>query len=1059
MTEASHQQALPKTLEEILIEEYAAIGVLGEILGPTGISNLRSKRLINASAKKVDRHIAQNSAIYREMLLERKGISDPAKLSSDDEKQILAAAELDTLFQLEETRPANLTREQILDEAPELVRKKAKRLAQRGFDGISGGEAELSPTSVEGRLERLKDPAMGLPSALCFSGGGIRSATFCLGIMQALAKHGLLKKFHYLSTVSGGGYIGSWLSAWIARSKDPDPVMDVEAQLAGGARDGVVEPPEITHLRSYGNYLSPRLGLFSPDTWILITVFVRNLLLVWTYLLPILAATLFLPKIIVQLVEIKPSTSFHTFAGLFAIAAGIFGFANVVSMRPFLGTFFRTPRWSTTAVWVAVRCISPLILMACGLTYWWYWFRVPEYHSAIRIPAWLGDSLFVSLFAAGVVFFAVGYGSSLLLKMAAHVFRIEAEAEGKYRDRTGWSFLLKEIVLGAFVPGALFGVGLYLVSNGLELVLDSVGSAFATRLVLVAGVPSILVVFALSATVGVGLASKLSDDMDREWLARAGAYSSVFVIGWMLVTAVVLFGYDGLKSILESNWNVSKTILAAVGGTSGLITLVFGFVGSSSANDQPEKSGKAAFAMWFAPQVAAPVFVVYLLILVSASTDWVLMKTAGVYYPYFGLNGIFSSVYQIPVSFNFWAVILLVLLASFFGWRININKFSFHAIYRERLIRAYLGASRIAARRDTANPFTDLDNDDNIRMNELIKGKPLHVVNMSLNITGSKVMKWRNRKAESFTATSLNCGSSTMNQGAGVFRPSEEYGFNEQVKRSITLGTAAAISGAAVNPSMGYYTSSKAVIALMAFFNVRLGWWLGNPGLVKSFSQRLIGSSRFTEFWKRASPRFAPVPLIYEAFGKLGNGSPYVNLSDGGHFENLGLYEMIVRRCRFVVVCDAGADKGGYFSDLGNAIHKIRVDQGVPIVFRQKLEPHRDRTCAVAEIKYSVADGTPESYNGVLIYIKPTITGDEPFDIFNYHKENQDFPHESTADQMYSETQFESYRLLGEEMMSKILSEGGEAKTKCADFKEITERAQNLIAMQTKRSREKDGSN
>ncbi len=220
----------------------------------------------------------------------------------------------------------------------------------------------------------------------------------------------------------------------------------------------------------------------------------------------------------------------------------------------------------------------------------------------------------------------------------------------------------------------------------------------------------------------------------------------------------------------------------------------------------------------------------------------------------------------------------MAIVAGIFGWRININKFSFHAIYRERLIRAYLGASRIKERESTANLFTDLDNDDNIPMSGLIKTKPLHVVNMSLNITGSKVMKWRNRKAESFTATSLYCGSSTMESGAGAFRPSSEYGFNEQVKRPITLGTAAAISGAAVNPNMGYYTSSKAVIALMAFFNVRLGWWLGNPGRVQSISQRLFRSVKFTDFWKRASPRFAPVPLLYEAFGKLGDNSPYVDL-------------------------------------------------------------------------------------------------------------------------------------------------------------------------------------
>src|SRR5213082_1758714 len=97
-------------------------------------------------------------------------------------------------------------------------------------------------------------------AALCISGGGIRSATFGLGVLQGLARCGLLGKFHYLSTVSGGGYIGSWLSAWIHRAKGG--LASVAAQLAlpsETARPNP-EPVEIQNLRSYSNYLTPRLG-------------------------------------------------------------------------------------------------------------------------------------------------------------------------------------------------------------------------------------------------------------------------------------------------------------------------------------------------------------------------------------------------------------------------------------------------------------------------------------------------------------------------------------------------------------------------------------------------------------------------------------------------------------------------------------------------------------------------------------------------------------------------------------------------------------------------------
>ena len=126
------------------------------------------------------------------------------------------------------------------------------------------------PSSVDPntRLKAIWKAVHELPekrSALCISGGGIRSATFGLGVLQGLARCGLLNKFHYLSTVSGGGYIGSWLSAWISRAG----LTRVTTQLAHQSENTRPnpEPLEIQNLRSYSNYLSPRLGFFSADSW------------------------------------------------------------------------------------------------------------------------------------------------------------------------------------------------------------------------------------------------------------------------------------------------------------------------------------------------------------------------------------------------------------------------------------------------------------------------------------------------------------------------------------------------------------------------------------------------------------------------------------------------------------------------------------------------------------------------------------------------------------------------------------------------------------------------
>jgi hypothetical protein len=154
-----------------------------------------------------------------------------------------------------------------------------------------------------------------------------------------------------------------------------------------------------------------------------------------------------------------------------------------------------------------------------------------------------------------------------------------------------------------------------------------------------------------------------------------------------------------------------------------------------------------------------------------------------------------------------------------------------------------------------------------------------------------------------------------------------------------------------------------------------------------------------------------------EAFGLTDNDSPYVYLSDGGHFENLGLYEMVLRRCHLIVVSDAGCDPDCHLEDLGNAIRKIRIDLGVPIdMDRFNIQSRKSgisgRHCAIGEIRYDHVDG-PHARRGLLIYIKPSVSGDEPRDVFNYTQTCPAFPHESTGDQWFSESQFESYRMLG----------------------------------------------
>jgi hypothetical protein len=304
------------------------------------------------------------------------------------------------------------------------------------------------------------------------------------------------------------------------------------------------------------------------------------------------------------------------------------------------------------------------------------------------------------------------------------------------------------------------------------------------------------------------------------------------------------------------------------------------------------------------------------------------------------------------------------------------------------------GASLQANRRILDEKFSDA-------IHPLTTPRPMHLVNVALNLVGGENLAWQERKAESFTFSPMHSGSFRLG-----YRDSSQYGG----RAGVSLGTAVTISGAAVSPNMGYH-SSAALAFLMTLFNVRLGWWLGNPG---PFGSRT---------WDQDGPQPALQPLLAEATGNTNDTFKYVYLSDGGHFENLGLYEMVLRRRHFIVVSDAASDPDFHFEDLGNAIRKIRMDLGVPIEFDKMCVYPRSQDvpgkyCAMAKIRYSAVDRNGQ--DGELLYIKPAFYMHEPKDVFNYAASSPEFPHESTGDQWFSESQFESYRILGSYALDQI---------------------------------------
>ncbi len=991
-------------------------------------------------------------------------------------------------------RPLSLA--QILVEETELLDgpfpddHPVKVLVAKNFDGTLDKEVlEELRRYIHGRHPKQ--------TGLCLSGGGIRSATFGLGVLQSLAKLQLLDKFDYLSTVSGGGYIGSWLTAWMHRHpRGLDGVVD---DLSHAPNTGAADAsPPVRWLRNYSNYLSPQLGFFSADSWTLLGIYLRNLTLNWMVLLPLLLVPLLGPRWIITFTQLNPDQSslpHWANPALCIVGLGLTVMALIYLhlCRPTLREYRQNNWWQTleTQAWFLRACLAPLILAVGCLTTAWAWFRNAG-GSVDQITlrhAILGGAL---LHTGSWLF------SALALK--------------RFKAMTRW--LLWE-TLAVAATGALGGF--FLRAALIRLPGDRMVADYSEWFTCLA-VPGVLSIFLLTATIFIGLASRFTEEQDREWWGRTGSWMLIVMIMWIGLSSIVIFG-PGLI-----HW-MTPQLAASVGGLSGLLTLILGFSSRTTAQQQEERSTATAFGD-LAVRAAAPLFMVCVLIALALGTSWQLDLFAhqygkhlndltdpkqtglGIWTDPWGHEQVLHNTPQWLLFRFTLTVLLLGLLMSVF---ININRFSLHAMYRNRLIRAYLGASRVQTERDrTFNPFTGFDNLDNPAMSDLRfdeirlarwfhaqetpqptmqslahylqlpnptidaqqtlrahltqdlrltpvrkrlseaaqrlrigpaclvrltalqlpdtpagqaaarwfadlfihrlhdqRPGPLHIINIALNLVRGDNLAWQQRKAQSFTMSPLHSGS--WNLG---YRRSEEYGANRYIGQPLSLGTALAISGAAASPNMGYHSSS-AVTFLLALFNIRLGWWLGNPGTAGA------------DTYRQASPTLSIRPLLAEAFGLTDACHPYVYLSDGGHFENLGLYEMVRRQCHCILVVDAGCDPRLAFEDFGNAIRKIRIDLGIDIEINlDQIKPSADtgrstRHHAIGTIRYDKVDDNATA--GTLVYLKPSLTGSEPTDVQDYAARHPAFPHESTSDQFFDEAQFESYRRLGEHVAQQVL--------------------------------------
>ncbi|HRC84043.1 MAG TPA: hypothetical protein PK413_00380 [Thermoanaerobaculia bacterium] len=926
----------------------------------------------------------------------------------------------------------------------------------------SPAKSQAYPPEIEGREARLVGQrrraagvasADGPPVGVALSGGGIRSATFCLGVFQALARRKLLRRMDFLSTVSGGGYFGSFFTAFFARQAiDGQKVAgpgDVEEVLLGQRC-----PRRLRYLRENGRYLSPS---GSGDLLLGGAVLLRN----WVAIHLVLLTSLLAGFLAAQAVR-------------FSLPQAWLGWISNLDNG-----------WIWWSPWMVVPlAIFLLVAFPAG---WAYWAITPR-----RSPGrWEGIHPLVGV---GLVT-AAGY---LLARSRA------AGTELATGGPVHWDFVGHAGLLLGGLTVLYWALAMLFAGRRLETPADRdaarrswLSQLLKTALVATAGT----LVFALIDSLGQTLyylAASRDPMLGSNWGKLAtGLTAAVTGIAAFGRRIVVLFSKGDRDSRPSLPLNLFATVAAVL--LLGLVlvgvaTLSHGLAWNfqpPSAKFLPGRLQEPRPAD--SPDTAAP--------LKLTLTGGKLELPQGVDGPspegqkasveldFEGQRAVAPRHAEAAPSFEprrsrplWWGLGLATLLALLFGQTYPfLNRSSQHALYAARLTRAYLGASNPGRRGD--EPLSRVVQGDDLSLPQYFAdgpatGGPLHLINVTLNETvdGRSNIQQQDRKG-----SGLAIGPAGMSLGVrhhlevdwtdgGGPRAGAQFGASEEGfqvfaqpvgplrSEALTLGQWVAISGAAFSTGTGFRTS-LGLSLLAGIGNVRLGYWWrhGNRRPPRPLLERLC-------YWLGSVQTYLANEFLAR-FPGTARGRWY--LSDGGHFENMGGYELVRRRLPRMVVLDAEADADYTFDGLANLVRKARIDFGAEIRFLSAaelddafgkasagdrsslracfgtLEDLRRGTrseegsgavtdpdprrlslahAALAEVIYedeAPARGTPaeqlvEGTGHWLLYLKPTLCGREPSDVLEYHRQHPAFPHESTGDQFFDEAQWESYRKLGE---------------------------------------------
>jgi hypothetical protein len=339
---------------------------------------------------------------------------------------------------------------------------------------------------------------------------------------------------------------------------------------------------------------------------------------------------------------------------------------------------------------------------------------------------------------------------------------------------------------------------------------------------------------------------------------------------------------------------------------------------------------------------------------------------------------------------------LLIFLVS--SLMVSLNATSWHGYYSTRLADMWIEP---VAGQPRGIQLTALKTAEH--------GYPLHLISGTVQLMGRQLALGRRFSRDHFLLSQQYCGSERLK----AFCPTSEF-----MNGSLTLADAIAISGGAFTPTQ---TSNPLLMALLVLGNLRLGQWLDNPRGYSAAGRM----SRPLVKWLWVSP----LRLMAHWFQRA-EARPFCFVTDGGHHENLGIEPLLKRRCRLIIACDAGQDDKHSFLDLSKLLGRARIEDGITLRPVQQAENvlkldflvpdakqrYTKEHFLIAEIIY------PEQSNekSYLIYIKSSLTGDEPTELIQYHRYNAAFPHDPTADQFYEPDRFAAYAQLGNHIAQRL---------------------------------------